>query len=177
MEQCVLDRVGLGVANEDVALALVAARRSLSYLRELNVGHELAQIPACPFQPVDGDDAPAPLPSHEARARGVAALGRVELAVDHHSRPCVQEVYVVRARDERGYLRAGGPRPDLGYGAPPVPAPDPLHVAEALVHAERFERAPGGLAYVVVLRAVYLPREQNAPLYPVVADALQGRRA
>src|SRR3712207_6085214 len=171
-----LFRSGLRVSEEHVALALVAARRGLSQLRELDVGHQLAQFAPRLFEPVYAHDAADPLPAQEGRARGVASLGRVELAVDHHSRPRVQEVYVVRARDERRYLRAGRAGADLRDGDAAVTTPEPLHVREPSVHAERPERARGGLAYVVVLWAVNLPRQQEAPLNPGVAQDVERRR-
>src|SRR5215203_6154864 len=116
MLESLLDHFGLGVAQEDVALALVAARGRLPDLGELYVSHQLSQFPPRLFEPVNRHDPAAALPAEERGARGVTTLGRLELAVDHHARPRVEEVYVVCARDERRDLRPRRPRSDLRDG-------------------------------------------------------------
>src|SRR5579885_367643 len=157
------------MAQDDVAFALVAAGGSLARSGEFHVTDERAKLSLGLLQAVNRFHLPSPLTAEERSAAGVASRGRLELAVNHHARPREHEVNVVGARDERRDLRAGRTRADLGDGDAPVRAPKPLHVAQPRVHPQGFERAEGDAAYVVVLRVVNLPRQNDAPLNPGVA--------
>src|SRR6266540_4736334 len=94
--QRALDLGGVGGPHDDIAVALVGARRRLAGRRQAQIDDQVTRGRADAVEPVGGDDRPSvALRPHVGGADGVAPLRRVELVVDGQAGPGGVHVDVV----------------------------------------------------------------------------------
>ena len=167
---------GLGMAEEDVALALVTRRLRLADLGQLRLHDQMPEVALDRRQSVHRLDAALALAAQVGATGSEAVRRRIELVLDHEPRPGAIEVEVVGVGDQRRDLRPRRPRADLGDQRGTVRFAEPLHVRQAGAHSEHLESAKGDAPDVVETRMVDLARNQHAPLDPRVIDDVERRR-
>src|SRR5262249_2552052 len=82
-----LDDRRLRMAQDDEALAFVAAAGGLPLARQAHLRDEMAHLLLCLVETMDPNDAAAPLPAQECDAARVLPLGRIERVEHHELRP------------------------------------------------------------------------------------------
>src|SRR5215210_2095738 len=163
---CIPDNLGVGMSDDDVALALVAGRGRLPYLRQPGLDDEMAELLLQLLDTVHRTDPATALPAQVGGARGVPALGPVEPAENDQLRPHLIEVHLVHVTEHRGDLGTRWSRGDLGDGDGAVRTAKPLHVSQCVPYAESLQSRGTNLPDRLVLRVVQLPRQDHGPLDP-----------
>src|ERR1043166_4977882 len=135
--------VPVGVAQQDVSVAdegalPVAARRAG---RQQALFHDVLAVPVDELtQSVDPRDPALALGALEDDRGVVLANGwRLELAPAHRARPFPEQIDVAGVVHLIDQVCAAGPAADLTEHDVTVGLPEPLHVGEAVAHAERAE--------------------------------------
>ena len=135
------------------------------------------RIQADLVEPVRGDDgAPLALGAEVCGAHRVASLGWPKPVVNGEARPRGIHVDVVGVGHERHELRAGRTSPHLGDGEGSVRAPEPLHVRQPRLQAQRCDGVGGDAGNVGVLGSGDIARQQDAPLDPWVLEHVERSR-
>ena len=169
------DAFGRLVADDEVAIALVAVGLGRAELRDSVVDDPLADRLARLADAAHPDDvALAHAPDEGATDRVFPMPRRVELVVDDGASPGAIAVDAVSDAGHERDVRAGRPLGDFADRERAVLLLEPLHMREAAVEAERLDRRDPHLRRGLVDRRAFFTRQDAGPLDPVVPSTTVG---